>query len=62
MIQIYKVEVSLNGRDHIINVMETNYRIKPEHLGLVRRVLINSFSEEMEEEVYVYLHQKELKK
>jgi len=42
--------------------METNYRIKPEHLGLVRRVLINSFSEEMEEEVYVYLHQKELKK
>lgn len=62
MIQIYKAEVSLNDRDHIVKVIDTDYKIKEKYLGLVRRILINSFSEEMEDEVYVYLHQKELKK
>lgn len=62
MIQIYKVEVSLNGRDHIAETLDVDYNINKDNLRLVKRVLANSFGLEYEDEVYIYLHYKNLKK
>lgn len=61
MIQIYKVEVSLNGRDSIIEAIDTNYIVKEKQLKLVRNILQDSLSVEYEEDVYVYLHYIEVK-
>ena len=61
-IKITMVEVSTNGRDSIIMVMDTEYCVKIKDLQLVRRILMNSFSEELEEDIYIYLHHKELTK
>lgn len=60
MINIYKVEVSTNGRNSIVKTLDVDYKIRYKQLSLVRTILINSFSEELEEEVYIYLHYKEL--
>lgn len=61
MINIFKVEVSTNGRNSVIFTMDTDYTInKKKELNLVRTALTNSFSEELEEEVYIYLHYKEI--
>ena len=60
-VNIYKVEVSLNGRDSIIEVIDTNYIVKEKQLKLVRNILQDSLSVEYEEDVYVYLHYIEVK-
>lgn len=62
MVNIYKVEISLNGRNSIVEVIDTDYLVNKDMINLVRRVLMNSFSLEYEQEVYVYLHYKNLKK
>lgn len=62
MINIYKVEISLNGRNSIVEVIDTDYLVNKDMINLVRRVLMNSFSLEYEQEVYVYMHYKNLKK
>lgn len=62
MINIYKVEVSTNGRNSIVKTLDVDYKIRYKQLSLVRTILINSFSEELEEEVYIYLHYKDLEK
>jgi hypothetical protein len=62
MINIYKAEISLNGRNSIVEVIDTDYLVNKDMINLVRRVLMNSFSLEYEQEVYVYLHYKNLKK
>lgn len=62
MINIYKAEISLNGRNSIVEVIDTDYLVNKDMINLVRRVLMNSFSLEYEQEVYVYLHYKNLKR
>lgn len=62
MVNIYKVEISLNGRNSIVEVIDTDYLVNKDMINLVRRVLMNSFALEYEQEVYVYLHYKNLKK
>lgn len=62
MINIYKVEISLNGRNSIVEVIDTDYLVNKDMINLVRRVLMNSFALEYEQEVYVYMHYKNLKK
>jgi len=61
MINIFKIEVSTNGRSSIIKTLDVDYKINKRHLNIVREVLMNSFSEELEEDIYVYLHYKEIK-
>lgn len=61
MIQIFKAEISLNGRDSVVEIIDTEYIIPKKYCNLVRSILINSYSLEYEEEVYVYLHYKETK-
>lgn len=61
-VNIYKVEISLNGRNSIVEVIDTDYLVNKDMINLVRRVLINSFALEYEQEVYVYMHYKNLKK
>lgn len=60
MIKIFKVEVSTNGRNSVILTKDTEYTIRKNYINLVRTILTNSFSEELEEEVYIYLHYKEI--
>jgi len=62
MIQIYKAEVSLNGRDSIVEVIDTDYVVYKNMVDLVRTILTNSYSLEYEDEVKIYLHRKDLKK
>lgn len=62
MINIYKAEISLNGRNSIVEVIDTDYLVNKDMINLVRRVLMNSFALEYEQEVYVYMHYKNLKK
>lgn len=62
MVNIYKVEISLNGRNSIVEVIDTDYLVNKDMINLVRRVLMNSFALEYEQEVYVYMHYKNLKK
>ena len=61
-VNIYKVEISLNGRNSIVEVIDTDYLVNKDMINLVRRVLMNSFALEYEQEVYVYMHYKNLKK
>jgi len=62
MINIYRVEVSLNGRDSIVEVIDTDYVVYKNMVDLVRTILTNSYSLEYEDEVKIYLHRKDLKK
>lgn len=62
MVNIYKAEISLNGRNSIVEVIDTDYLVNKDMINLVRRVLMNSFALEYEQEVYVYMHYKNLKK
>jgi len=62
MIQIYKAEVSLNGRDSVVEVINTDYIVPMKYWNVVRSILTNSYSLEYEDEVYIYLHYKELEK
>lgn len=62
MIQIYKAEVSLNGRDSIVEVIDTDYVVYKNMVDLVRTILTNSYSLEYEDEVKIYLHRKDLKR
>lgn len=62
MINIYEFEVSTNGRDNVIDIVNTEYIIDKKYLNLVRRIIQNSLSVEYEEEIYVYLHYINLKK
>jgi hypothetical protein len=62
MIQIYKAEISLNGRDSVVEVINTDYIVPKKCWNLVRSILTNSYSLEYEDEVYIYLHYKELEK
>jgi len=62
MIQIYKAEISLNGRDSVVEVIDTNYVVYKNMIDLVRTILTNSYSLEYEDEVKIYLHRKDLKK
>ena len=62
MINIYKFEVSTNGRNSVVDTVETDYKISEKHLGLVRRIILNSLSVEYEDEMYAYIHYRNLKK
>jgi len=62
MIQIFKAEVSLNGRDSVVEVVDTDYVVYKNMVDLVRTILTNSYSLEYEDEVKIYLHRKDLKK
>ena len=62
MIQIYKAEISLNGRDSVVEVINTDYIVPMKYWNVVRSILTNSYSLEYEDEVYIYLHYKELEK
>jgi len=62
MIQIFKAEVSLNGRDSVVEVIDTDYVVYKNMVDLVRTILTNSYSLEYEDEVKIYLHRKDLKK
>jgi len=62
MIQIFKAEVSLNGRDSIVEVIDTDYVVYKNMVDLVRTILTNSYSLEYEDEVKIYLHRKDLKR
>jgi len=62
MIQIYKAEVSLNGRDHIVDVLDVDYKVKKKALNTVREAIANSLSVDYEEEVHIYLHYREVEK
>jgi len=56
MIQIFKAEVSLNGRDSVVEVVDTDYVVYKNMVDLVRTILTNSYSLEYEDEVKIYLH------
>lgn len=62
MVNIFKIEVSNNGKNSVFLTKDTNYFVEKKSLNLIREILTNSFSEELEEEVYIYLHYKEYSK
>jgi len=62
MINVYKFEVSTNGRNSVVDIIDTNYLINKNNLELVRRVILNSLSVEYDDEMTLYLHYKEVKK
>lgn len=60
-VNVFKILISKNGRDSVVESKDVNYTVEEKYLDLTRRILINSYSLEYEEEVYVYLHYKETK-
>jgi len=62
MINIYRVEVSTNGRDSVLEVIDTDYTVDKHLTKLVRTILSNSYSLKYEDEICIYLHIKDLKK
>lgn len=60
-VNIFKILISKNGRDSVVDAVDVNYTVNEKHIDLVRRILINSYTLEYEDMIYVYLFHKEVK-
>lgn len=62
MINIFKIEVSINGRDHIVKVIDTDIMVKnKKEMEATKKFFVDKFSgeDELNAPAYVYMHYRE---
>lgn len=60
MINIFKIEVSTNGRSHIFHTEDVNVQVKNlKEIETFRAQMLEKFKDQTGENGYVYLHHKE---